>query len=334
MLKNLLLILLLTVPCLGHADTATANKYPPYPEVWDWVVPDQKAFIPPWLHAHLLDNGDVLLLYSMQGKAEKKTQQASPSKPDLASVDRKLMGLICKATGKPGQAEGELVIGQITLFGKQTVVNQPSNVHIMRNKDQPIQLSDGSLVRILKSDDDSVTSYLPLTDGSVISSRGTHLKDCFIGPGNSWFVRLSEIPKPNQPPPKELTHKIVFYLLDEPKIWEGAYYENCEESEHRLIVRVEPIQGTVLPLNDGTFLLVNSSRGLIIRFDKDFQTHSPLLNRKIFVFDQDEYSDGMFIDKITGKKYWEQRGEQIYSKNQEALDDLYNYLISIKREHE
>jgi hypothetical protein len=126
----------------------------------------------------------------------------------------------------------------------------------------------------------------------------------------------------------------VFYLLDEPKIWEGAYYENCDESEHRLIVRVKPIQGKILPLDDGTFLVVNSSGGLIIRFDKDFQTHSPLLNRKIFVFDQDEYSDGMFIDKITGKKYWEQRGEQIYSKNQEALDDLYNYLISIKREHE
>lgn len=333
MIGKILLIWLFACPCILSAETnGETKRYPPYPDIWDWSVPDTEAYISPWLHAHLLDNGDVLILYSMQDDTARKPEKETLSNP--TAVDKKLAGLVSKATGKPEQAQGELVLGQITLFGKQTIVSQPSNVRIMRNEDQPIQLSDGSVARIVASNDDSISRHLPLTDGSIITSAHTHpLKDCFLGPAKAWFIRKTEIPKPNQSPPKVLARKIIFRLLDKPKTWEGAYYENCDESEHRLIVRAEPMQGTILPLNDGTFLVVSSSAGLIIRFDKDFQTRSPLLNRKFFVFDQDEHTDGIFIDKITGKQYWEEKDGQTYSKNQEALDDLYNYLISIKRKY-
>jgi hypothetical protein len=86
--------------------------------------------------------------------------------------------------------------------------------------------------------------------------------------------------------------------------------------------------GGMLPLDDGTFLLPMRN-GLIVRFDKQLNTKSPLINRRFFVFDLNEmlnsnYS-GLFIDQINGKKY--NLGKTGY---QPVYDDLYKYLTSIR----
>jgi hypothetical protein len=69
--------------------------------------------------------------------------------------------------------------------------------------------------------------------------------------------------------------------------------------------------------------------GLIVRFDEHFNTKSPLINRRFFVFDLDEMFDPndskLFIDKLNGKKYNLKK-----TGYQPVYDDLYKYLTSIR----
>jgi hypothetical protein len=78
-------------------------------------------------------------------------------------------------------------------------------------------------------------------------------------------------------------------------------------------------------LNDGTFLLINGYGGFIIRFDKDLNTKSELLNKKLFLIDRD-----VFVKKFLNKH---KLGKT--AKDLQALhDDLVKYFMDIKNKQQ
>jgi hypothetical protein len=280
------------------------TKYPPYPDVWDWQIPNLEAYVPGSLRTYLLDNGDVLIVYT-----QRKTSDLKRKKADVSD------GVESK---------------QVTLFGGLTVLDEPSNVRLMRSPEKPLKLSDGSVVKRLKSDWDRDKDSGKLKDKTYIRAGCDHYHDCYIGPAKCNLSRDSD-------KNYRIARKVIFLLIDKPKRWEGAYYnevDECHERDHKLKVRVVSLSGGILPLEDGSFLLVDGELGRIIRFNPDFTTGFPLLNKKLFVFDFDDDKDldfvksPLFMPKINGKNYEDKQGK---IKMQEVLDDLYNYLIKLSK---
>jgi len=120
-------------------------------------------------------------------------------------------------------------------------------------------------------------------------------------------------------------------LLDEPLTIETGSVNGpnrspkCDEAEQQVTTRVVSLAGKILPLEDGGFLFV--SYGVVIRFDASLNTHTELLNKKLFVLDS-EIFDSTELGKITGKNYMDEHG---WTKMQEVADDLYAYLIKLSK---
>lgn len=308
-------------------ETQTA-KYPPYPDVWDWQVPNAEFYVTGSLRTYLLDNGDVLILYTKQKTLDlKKKTKDKPGKQNVTSVDQKTANIYSKATGGIG-VSGEVESRQVTLFGGLTVLDEPSNVRLMRVPEKPLKLSDGSVAKRLKSDWDNYGQSGVLKDKTQVVSSCFHYHDCYIGPAKCTFHHNS-----SKNGGYTIARKVVFLLLDKFKRWEGAYYnevDECEERDHKLRVWVEPLVGNILALEDGSFLVVNDGMGRIIRFNPDFTTGSQFLNKKLFVFDYDNDKEldfvksPLFMPKLNSKDYKDSKGK---TKMQEVLDDLYDYLI-------
>jgi hypothetical protein len=55
-------------PTQPQSNTTQAIKYPPYPDVWDWQVPNLETYVRGSLRTYLLDNGDVIIMYSLSKK--------------------------------------------------------------------------------------------------------------------------------------------------------------------------------------------------------------------------------------------------------------------------
>lgn len=89
MSKQLLALLAVSIllVSLAHAEglqvgkveksTAVVTKYPPYPDVWDWVTPDSGRMSYRF-QAELLPNGDVRLSYQLKSKSSKPNEDINP----------------------------------------------------------------------------------------------------------------------------------------------------------------------------------------------------------------------------------------------------------------
>ncbi len=327
--KGSIVVLLLLIFTISLA-FAEEKKYPPYPDVWDWQIPNPETFVPGSLRTYLLDNGDVLIVYTQWKKSDLgKEKKIAPEKRSTAGGDQKSAKLHSKASGG-GPISREAESKQVTLFGGLSVLDEPSNVRLMRSPEKQLKLSDGSVVKRLKSDWDKDGGELK--DKTYITSGCDHYHDCYIGPAKCTLLHYSS--KNNR---QTIARKIVFLLLDKTKMWEGAYYnevDECNERDHKLKIRVAALTGSILALEDGSFLLVDRELGRIIRFNPDFTTGSPLLNKKLFVFDFDNdknldfVKSPLFMPKINGKNYEDKQGN---IKMQEVLDDLYNYLTKLSK---
>jgi hypothetical protein len=112
-------------PVNSQTKETLVATYPPYPDVWDWQVPNPEAYVPGWLRTYLLDNGDVLIVYT-QRKTSGAKGTISKDK-GAVGVDRKMTNLYSKVTdGK--DVSGEVESKQVTFFGGLTVLDEPSNV--------------------------------------------------------------------------------------------------------------------------------------------------------------------------------------------------------------
>lgn len=87
--------------------------------------------------------------------------------------------------------------------------------------------------------------------------------------------------------------------------------------------RVEALGGSTLPLPDGTFLVGFSDR-LIVRFDGELRSRSPLMNRELFVVDLDTEE---IMRRVSGRPYELPDGSNNY---QAALDDVYHYVMQLR----
>ena len=81
--------------------------------------------------------------------------------------------------------------------------------------------------------------------------------------------------------------KSLLYILDKPQ--RHTIQERCADtSERSFDAKVEAIQGDFWLLDDGTFLVKDGNGGIVIRFDPDLKTKSPLFNRQFFWVDPKE----------------------------------------------
>lgn len=96
---------------------------------------------------------------------------------------------------------------------------------------------------------------------------------------NSYFV----ITDPKGQPER----KSLLYILDRPH--QHPIQERCADtSEQSFDVKVIAIQSNLLLLEDGTFLVKDGNAGIVIRFDANLKTKSPLLGQQLFWVDTKE----------------------------------------------
>jgi hypothetical protein len=276
------------------ASAPLAKQYPPYPDVWELVIPLSKNMRQRGMHGTRMENGDVMIGYVSPEKIESRIFQAIPGK-DLewrTFFSRQKAEVINAATGETRLDDGTIV----------RPVKRPPGVNYFPNI---AELKDGS---------------------HVYAASGEFDKGCYQGPGANTLFRY------NKKTGDRLQHtKVVFLLLDEPLTIETGSVNGpnrspkCDAAEQQVTTRVVSLAGKILPLEDGGFLFV--SYGVVIRFDASLNTHTELLNKKLFVLDS-EIFDSTELGKITGKNYMDEHG---WTKMQEVADDLYAYLIKLSK---
>lgn len=78
--------------------------------------------------------------------------------------------------------------------------------------------------------------------------------------------------------------KSLLYILDRPQ--QHPIEDRCADtSERRFNAKVVAIQGDFLPIDDGTFLVKDGEGGVVIRFDANLNTKTPLLGKQLFWVD-------------------------------------------------
>jgi hypothetical protein len=311
----------------GSSDTRIEQKThwrdSTYPNIWDWQFPAVESGAP--LELILLSNGDVLAFYTEPSGV---TQNKRNKTPD--SLDRRIDDLFTKATSPSDNSAVRVpsISARRLLFSSKTIASNESNTALIRvlREGRPIQLNDGSLVYGVTSLKDSVS----LANGENIS-RIPNLANCSHGPIQSVYQVTD---KQNL----LVAKKVIFYLLKEPKTYRWKIprstpvheVDQCDEEGPRYFrTRVANVVGDLLPLNDGTFLLVVSN-GYVVRFDTSFLTDSRLLNHSVFVFDYKvdselEGESSGYIETFRAKNY------DIRAKGYQPLvDDIEKHLSKLR----
>lgn len=85
----------------------------------------------------------------------------------------------------------------------------------------------------------------------------------------------------------QTTRKSLLYILDRPQ--RHTIQERCADtSERSFDAKVEAIPGEFWLLDDGTFLVKDGNAGIVVRFDANLKTKSPLFGRQLFWVDPKE----------------------------------------------
>lgn len=118
----------------------------------------------------------------------------------------------------------------------------------------------------------------------------------------------------------KVVRKLVpLVLYDAPREDVARYpCEGNEDYDKDYFMRqVSVPEWNVLPLEHDTFLIYSANENLILRLDKDFNSKSDLLNRRVFLIDADIYR------KITNA---------LRRRDDQALNDvLINYVLTLKK---
>jgi hypothetical protein len=176
-------------------------------------------------------------------------------------------------------ADGDIVILYARLPVKRPEDVDRSNgaVYFFSGKNFPEisyqHLKQTKLVRTLKE--------LKLASGKTIKYENLDHRMPLRCPQqlNSYFVITDADGK--------VTRKSLLYILDKPQRY--PVQERCVDTlEREFDVKVVAIQSYLLPLDDGTFLVKDGNAGIVIRFDANLKTKSPLLGRRLFWVDTQE----------------------------------------------
>lgn len=239
----------------AQENVSVVKKYPPYPDVWDWVIPfpDRKT---QYLQADILPSGDVRISYEFKSKKSKKGQPNSPK----------------------GETYG------ITFFERQ-LINSHEGI-IGRN--WRVSLINGKI----------------LESGSNVMRES---KGCFERADRSFFLKDTQ--------GELLAETNLFYVLNKPK--QFTVREDCYDGAD-FTYQVEAMRASLVPLKDGTFLVIDRDHGLVIRFDEQFKTKSALLNHRVFVVDS---------NSVPFRAPSAEEGNRDWQRYE---DDLFRYLMEVK----
>lgn len=170
---------------------------------------------------------------------------------------------------------------------------------------QPIKPHEGTILP-----DWGVT----LTNGKILESVFDVIrlsKGCFERGDRSFLIKNAQ---------GNLIEKMqLFYLLSEPKRF--TVRQDCYDGAD-FTYQVEAMRASLVPLKDGTFLVIDGDHGVVIRFNEQFKTKSALLNQRVFVVDSTSppfEAPGGYGSREEGNLDW-QRYE----------DDLLRYLMEVK----
>jgi hypothetical protein len=190
-----------------------------------------------------------------------------------------------------------------------------------------VVLRDGTMLPPLAV----ASTKIELSDGTTVDQYSRRYRLCYRGPARDFFIVSDSSGR-------EIAHKSLFYLLEKPKRFEGGggykWFDepnaSCPtEGPLNLEVSVESISADLLPLRDGTFLMILPEHSLVMRLNPDLTSRSRVLNDRVFVFDY--HGDPMIVSELTHKDYGSTDDFMDQQHYQQALDDFRDYLRGTRR---
>jgi hypothetical protein len=183
--------------------------------------------------------------------------------------------LIWYADGKRGNPENRL----ITFFGRKSLSTS------ILDKVDPGR-SDDTQMKVKTS-----------TGLDLWTGAGPSVQDCYNGLGGNVYLSRET------PSLIVVTQKVFLYIRSKPRTHKSPGH--CNESR-RFTVWAEAHEGggkDLLPLDDGTFLLVDVEHGIILRINEHLESRSRLVNDKVFIVDRQEFdawqAAGNYGDRAT-----------------------------------
>ena len=157
-----------------------------------------------------------------------------------------------------------------------------------------------------------------LTDGSELQRKTKGADRCLNY--LDWYLVLLD------PEKKVVAEKHLIYLLEEPIKTPVCYpserNENLVGKQRTVTMRVQGVEPYIISLEDGTFLLYDQDGNIIMRFDRDCNTKSELLNRRVFVVDR-QAMDAFVLEYIKRRNL---------DYNDQTLNDaVYAYVANLKK---
>ncbi len=280
----LILFLLFFTSSLLYGEEA--KKYPPYPDVWGVELPVSEGVDYAALRVVKMPDGDFMVVYA-------------------------------EAWVKVKDKEKARYLGQSVFSGAKlefkTDAEYNNYFEKMREEGRILRFhAPPSKRKIITEEDRLKRSTDPSSYGRGISVGGGDVRTEDCNPLDGYLVMLNK-------DGKTLSKKKLLYVYSKPmkkkvpltcegtETYRGEFYN---EKVHFLE------EMTYYSLEDDTFLFVGFLKNqsppsvVVIRFARDFETKSDLINKKVFVVDEEEY---------------EKMGHR--ADNQVQLDQaMYNYL--------
>jgi hypothetical protein len=274
------LLLLLFCCSVTPSGAQTTKKYPPYPDVWGVELPVSKDVKYTGIHVFRTLDGDFMVVY-----AKSRVRHRGEKWTEFA--------------GK------EIFSGRVRKFKPGPERDRKNDYNVFFEEMEGMMFRDRSVI---------------FADGTGISELGDRFDDVctpFWG-----YLAMTDKNR------NELSGKLILYLYDkhikmrvDPSHCESHWnYEG--EFYYQGVHSLEEM--TYHTVDDNTFLVFGTLRYqdppsvVAIRFDKNWNTKSDLVGRKVFVVDKDVYDD-----------LWEK-----HNSEPAVNEAMYEYLLKIRKEGE
>lgn len=160
-------------------------------------------------------------------------------------------------------------------------------------------------------------NQMVLSDGSFIEqvsiATSAHCPDPFR---DYYIVKKSKYGEIEE-------NKMFLYLYDRPQRSNINRYceRNSSYKKDYILKRADSVYVRFVLLEDDTFLIYDTAGNFVIRFDKNFNTKSNLINNKLFV-----------INRIDYENIYDRKSREGKINDQEVNDALAHYLINLQKE--
>jgi len=122
---------------------------------------------------------------------------------------------------------------------------------------------------------------------------------------------------------KIVEKKMLLYFYAKPKKTDINRYceRNNSYKKDYFFKSVENVYVKFCPLEDGTFFVYDPEGNFIIRFDENFNTKTPLINKRIFL-----------INRLDYEKIYNRQAKEGKINDQQMNDAIANYILDLRKE--